>query len=50
MRGSKRMDHKAEETNGSAIRDEGRGPLRNREAISWGGDNDVSRRPGRAAG
>ena len=37
MRGSRRMDRKAEEeTNGSAIRDEGRGPRDNRAAIFVG--------------
>jgi hypothetical protein len=45
------MDRKAEEeTNGSAIRDDGRGPRDNRAAISWGGDNAASRRLGRADG
>ena len=51
MRGSWWMDRKAEEeTNGSAIRDDGRGPRDNRAAISWGGDNAASRRLGRADG
>jgi hypothetical protein len=51
MRGSRRMDRKAEEeAHGSAIRDDGRGPRDNRAAISWGGDNAASRRLGRAGG
>jgi hypothetical protein len=51
MRGSRRMDRKAEEeAHGSAIRDDGRGPRDKCAAISWGGDNAASRRLGRAGG